>query len=405
MAALWVVSPIRPTSCCRDHPDWGGGWEVLPAAAEREWGLRNCLSSLQPACLSFQLNPAPPGAGCDFLPGKRGGAGPAGMGVESLRSLSSLAPYGSNTRHGSHRPLTPAQAHAPLLLSPQGRAHSHLVPTQVPLTEVIEPLDFEDVLLSRPPDAEPGPLRDLAEFPADDLELLLQPRECRTTEPGIPEDGWVQPHALLVCNSGLPLCPSSTPPFHQAPNSPKFNSWLGCVTLGKLPSLSERPSPHLQKGQKGRPHLRPLERLTLCPASVYPDLILCRKLDAQVRAAVEMYTEDWIIAHRRWVWLRGSSGQGVKRPGLSPLGQSSCLSAHRPCKGSWPSLVVHRKGGWPCRHHMDLWVCPHPCFPPCPASSQVPASECGVQPHHHGDAARAAEGPHPPGLRAGRLWG
>ncbi|XP_030895997.1 dedicator of cytokinesis protein 6 isoform X2 [Leptonychotes weddellii] len=86
----------------------------------------------------------------------------------------------------------------------------------VPLTEVIEPLDFEDVLLSRPPDAEPGPLRDLAEFPADDLELLLQPRECRTTEPGIPEDG---------------------------------------------------------------------------------------KLDAQVRAAVEMYTEDWIIAHRRYQHL------------------------------------------------------------------------------------------------------
>uniref|UniRef100_A0A8C9K5G6 Dedicator of cytokinesis 6 n=1 Tax=Panthera tigris altaica TaxID=74533 RepID=A0A8C9K5G6_PANTA len=86
----------------------------------------------------------------------------------------------------------------------------------VPLTEVIEPLDFEDVLLSRPPDAEPGPLRDLAEFPADDLELLLQPRECRTTEPGTPEDG---------------------------------------------------------------------------------------KLDAQVRAAVEMYTEDWIIAHRRYQHL------------------------------------------------------------------------------------------------------
>ncbi|KAF5914368.1 hypothetical protein HPG69_000479 [Diceros bicornis minor] len=86
----------------------------------------------------------------------------------------------------------------------------------VPLTEVVEPLDFEDVLLSRPPDAEPGPLRDLVEFPADDLELLLQPRECRTAEPGIPEEG---------------------------------------------------------------------------------------KLDAQVRAAVEMYTEDWIIAHRRYQHL------------------------------------------------------------------------------------------------------
>ncbi|XP_054984362.1 dedicator of cytokinesis protein 6 isoform X4 [Sorex araneus] len=86
----------------------------------------------------------------------------------------------------------------------------------VPLTEVIEPLDFEDVILSRPPDAEPGPLRDLVEFPADDLELLLQPRECRTTEPGIPEDG---------------------------------------------------------------------------------------KLDAQVRAAVEEYTEHWVIAHRRYQCL------------------------------------------------------------------------------------------------------
>ncbi|XP_021100779.1 dedicator of cytokinesis protein 6 isoform X3 [Heterocephalus glaber] len=85
----------------------------------------------------------------------------------------------------------------------------------VPLTEVIEPLDFEDVLLSWPPDAEPGPLRDLVEFPADDLELLLQPRESRTTKPGVPEDG----------------------------------------------------------------------------------------MDAQARAAVEMYTEDWVIVHRRYQHL------------------------------------------------------------------------------------------------------
>ncbi|XP_029337357.1 dedicator of cytokinesis protein 6 [Mus caroli] len=86
----------------------------------------------------------------------------------------------------------------------------------VPLTEVIEPLDFEDVLLSRPPEVEPGPLRDLIEFPVDDLELLKQPRECRTTESGVPEDG---------------------------------------------------------------------------------------KLDAQVRAAVEMYSEDWVIVRRRYQHL------------------------------------------------------------------------------------------------------
>jgi hypothetical protein len=66
-----------------------------------------------------------------------------------------------------------------------------LYSNQVPLTEVIEPLDFEDVLLSRPPEVEPGPLRDLIEFPVDDLELLKQPRECRTTESGVPEDGCV----------------------------------------------------------------------------------------------------------------------------------------------------------------------------------------------------------------------
>uniref|UniRef100_A0A8C6QLD4 Dedicator of cytokinesis 6 n=1 Tax=Nannospalax galili TaxID=1026970 RepID=A0A8C6QLD4_NANGA len=89
----------------------------------------------------------------------------------------------------------------------------------VPLTEVMEPVDFEDVLLSHPPDVEPGPLRDLIEFPADDLELLKQPRECRTTESGIPEDG---------------------------------------------------------------------------------------KLDAQVRAAVAMYTEDWVIVHRRYQHLSPS---------------------------------------------------------------------------------------------------
>uniref|UniRef100_A0A4X2KT50 Dedicator of cytokinesis 6 n=1 Tax=Vombatus ursinus TaxID=29139 RepID=A0A4X2KT50_VOMUR len=59
---------------------------------------------------------------------------------------------------------------------------------QVPLTEVVEPLDLEDFLQNHPLDAEPGPLRDLMEFPADDLEVVLEARECRTTEPGIPEE-------------------------------------------------------------------------------------------------------------------------------------------------------------------------------------------------------------------------
>lgn len=146
------------------------------------------------------------------------------MGEESLRSLPSTEP--PQLRHPPWLPLSfysslsPAQAHSyppPPISSAQGRGHSHFAPNQVPLTEIIEPLDFEDVLLSRPPDAEPGPLRDLVEFPADDLELLLQPRECRTTEPGIPEDGWVQPHTLPVHKSTLPLSTSLVP--HQYPLS------------------------------------------------------------------------------------------------------------------------------------------------------------------------------------------
>uniref|UniRef100_A0A673M805 Dedicator of cytokinesis protein 7-like n=1 Tax=Sinocyclocheilus rhinocerous TaxID=307959 RepID=A0A673M805_9TELE len=53
----------------------------------------------------------------------------------------------------------------------------------VPLTEVVEPVDYEEYVSSHPPGAEPGPLRQLLEFPSDDLELLLQERECATIEP------------------------------------------------------------------------------------------------------------------------------------------------------------------------------------------------------------------------------
>uniref|UniRef100_A0A8C6Y8N5 Dedicator of cytokinesis 6 n=1 Tax=Naja naja TaxID=35670 RepID=A0A8C6Y8N5_NAJNA len=61
--------------------------------------------------------------------------------------------------------------------------------TQLPLTEVVEPIDFEKYLSTHLPDAEPGPLGDLIEFPADDLEVSHEPRECRTLEPDVPEDG------------------------------------------------------------------------------------------------------------------------------------------------------------------------------------------------------------------------
>lgn len=59
---------------------------------------------------------------------------------------------------------------------------------QLPLTEVVEPVDFEEYVSSHAPGVEPGPLRQLMEFPQDDLELLHQDKECITLEPPLPEE-------------------------------------------------------------------------------------------------------------------------------------------------------------------------------------------------------------------------
>ncbi|XP_044134776.1 dedicator of cytokinesis protein 6 isoform X6 [Bufo gargarizans] len=59
----------------------------------------------------------------------------------------------------------------------------------VPLSDVVEPLDFEMYLASHPPDSECEALRDLYDFPPDDIEILYEPRECRTMEAAAPEEG------------------------------------------------------------------------------------------------------------------------------------------------------------------------------------------------------------------------
>uniref|UniRef100_A0A668ACQ8 Dedicator of cytokinesis 6 n=1 Tax=Myripristis murdjan TaxID=586833 RepID=A0A668ACQ8_9TELE len=69
-----------------------------------------------------------------------------------------------------------------------GQAYKSYVDWQVPLTEVVEPVDFEEYVSSHAPGAEPGPLRQLMEFPEDDLELLPLEKECTTLEPPLPEE-------------------------------------------------------------------------------------------------------------------------------------------------------------------------------------------------------------------------
>uniref|UniRef100_A0A8C6QBP3 Dedicator of cytokinesis 7 n=1 Tax=Nothobranchius furzeri TaxID=105023 RepID=A0A8C6QBP3_NOTFU len=65
---------------------------------------------------------------------------------------------------------------------------------QVPLTEAVEPVDFEEYLITHPPIVESGPLRDLIEFPPDDIEVIYTPRDCRTVVQAVPEEGDTDPH-------------------------------------------------------------------------------------------------------------------------------------------------------------------------------------------------------------------
>lgn len=76
-----------------------------------------------------------------------------------------------------------------LSLSPLSLSPSCLAPRQVPLTEAVEPVDFEEYLITHPPIVESGPLRDLIEFPPDDIEVISTPRECRTVAQAVPEEG------------------------------------------------------------------------------------------------------------------------------------------------------------------------------------------------------------------------
>ncbi|XP_029606349.1 dedicator of cytokinesis protein 7 isoform X17 [Salmo trutta] len=62
------------------------------------------------------------------------------------------------------------------------------------LTEAVEPVDFEEYLSTHPPIIESGPLRDLIEFPPDDIEVVCTPRECRTVGQAVPEEGHNDAH-------------------------------------------------------------------------------------------------------------------------------------------------------------------------------------------------------------------
>ncbi|XP_035698985.1 dedicator of cytokinesis protein 7-like isoform X3 [Branchiostoma floridae] len=65
----------------------------------------------------------------------------------------------------------------------------------VALTDVVEPLDFEDFVSQHQNALEKEQLREFLDFPVDDLEIGVVPREIRTLEPCVPQNGYEQdPH-------------------------------------------------------------------------------------------------------------------------------------------------------------------------------------------------------------------
>ncbi|KAJ3598723.1 hypothetical protein NHX12_000666 [Muraenolepis orangiensis] len=77
---------------------------------------------------------------------------------------------------------------SPQLSKKRGGVHQ-----PVPLSEVVEPVDYEEYVSSHAPGVEPGPLRQLMEFPPDDLVLVQLEKECSTQEPPLPEEDSVDP--------------------------------------------------------------------------------------------------------------------------------------------------------------------------------------------------------------------
>ncbi|XP_064626372.1 dedicator of cytokinesis protein 7-like isoform X5 [Lineus longissimus] len=60
----------------------------------------------------------------------------------------------------------------------------------VPINEVVKPIDYEDFVVQHQTSIEKDSMRELLEFPPNDVEVKLLPKQCRTIAPIIPEHGY-----------------------------------------------------------------------------------------------------------------------------------------------------------------------------------------------------------------------
>jgi len=59
----------------------------------------------------------------------------------------------------------------------------------VPLSDVVDPPEFEDFILQNQCTVERDPFKDLILYPDDDIEVHPLPKRCRTISPIVPEIG------------------------------------------------------------------------------------------------------------------------------------------------------------------------------------------------------------------------
>uniref|UniRef100_A0A8B9GF53 Dedicator of cytokinesis 8 n=1 Tax=Amazona collaria TaxID=241587 RepID=A0A8B9GF53_9PSIT len=78
--------------------------------------------------------------------------------------------------------------------------------------DVVDPVDFEGFLMTQLSNLDSELAQELGDFPEDDLDIVFTPKECRTLQPSMPEDGryWRQPgvqataHLVVVFQQARP---------------------------------------------------------------------------------------------------------------------------------------------------------------------------------------------------------
>uniref|UniRef100_A0A8C3TAK6 Dedicator of cytokinesis 8 n=1 Tax=Chelydra serpentina TaxID=8475 RepID=A0A8C3TAK6_CHESE len=69
------------------------------------------------------------------------------------------------------------------------KPHIYFCSLQPPFYDAVEPVDFEGFLMTQLNNLNSESVQELGDFPEDDLDIVFTPKECRTLQPSLPEEG------------------------------------------------------------------------------------------------------------------------------------------------------------------------------------------------------------------------